>query len=84
MPESRAYLAEVHIPGRPASVKLGDRVLPELTTTVTGRNARTQLRAGFEAAEEGWYFDSSDRNGVLHVKVRPQSLAAGFRLGVVL
>jgi alpha-glucosidase len=84
MPDSRAYLAELHIPARPASVRLGDQVLPEITTAATGRNARNQVRAGFEAAEEGWYFDPSDRKGVLHVKFEPQALAAGFTLTVVL
>ena len=30
MPASRSYVVDVHVPGKPASVRLGDRVLPSV------------------------------------------------------
>jgi hypothetical protein len=41
-----------------------------------------EKRAEFDAAPEGWFFDARDRRGVLHVKTRPQAMAAGFTLKV--
>jgi len=29
-----------------------------------------------------WYFDAADRKGVLHVKIKPQPLAAGWALKI--
>ena len=82
MPASRSYLADIHVPARPAGVTLGARALPEITTTATGRDARTKLRGEFDTAAEGWYFDATDRRGVLHVKIKPQAVAAGFTITI--
>ena len=46
--------------------------------------ALDKARAAFDAASEGWWFDAGDRHGVLHVKVGPQTLAAGFRVAIEL
>jgi hypothetical protein len=48
------------------------------------RAAREKARAEFNAAAEGWLFDPSDRRGVLHVRIKPQPLASGFVVNVVL
>ena len=39
---------------------------------------RTSSKADFEAATEGWYYDATDRRGVIHVKLGPQALSKGF------
>jgi alpha-glucosidase (family GH31 glycosyl hydrolase) len=72
MPERRSYVVDVHIPARPASVRLGTRQLPAY-----------EKRAEFDGAAEGTFFDARDRRGVLHVKTGPQSLAGGFTLRIV-
>jgi hypothetical protein len=46
------------------------------------RAARDKQRADYAAAAEGWYFDASDRKGVLHVKIKPQALAAAWVLKI--
>jgi hypothetical protein len=78
MPASRAYVVDAHMSARPASVKMGARVLPGFEPAGTGRAAVDKARADFAAAAEGWFFDAADRRGVLHVKIAPQRLAAGF------
>ncbi len=82
MPAGRSYLVDVHVPAKPASVKLGDRALAEVVMTGTDRAARDKLRADFNAAEEGWYFDAADRRGVLHVKTKPQPLASAWTVRI--
>jgi len=82
MPVSRSYILDIHVPTRPAAVRLGDRVLPGFEATGQDRAARDKVRADFTAAAEGWYFDAGDRRGVLHVKTRPQQLSAGFNVRV--
>ena len=82
MPASRSYLVDVHVPAKPASVKLGDRVLPVIALTGTDRAAREKLRTDFAAAAEGWYFDDRDRGGVLHVKLKTQPLASAFTVKI--
>jgi len=71
MPASRSYVVGVHIAAKPAGVKLAEKDL-----------AGFEKRAEFDAAPEGWFFDARDRRGVLHVKTRPQAMAAGFTLKV--
>jgi hypothetical protein len=71
MPASRSYIVDVHIPARPASVKLAEKDL-----------AGFEKKAEFDAALEGWFFDARDRRGVLHVKTKPQAMAAGIILKV--
>ena len=78
MPASRAYVVDLHVPSKPASVKLGDRALPPFEAAGPDRAARDKARADFAAAAEGWFFDAADRHGVLHVKVKAQPLATGF------
>jgi alpha-glucosidase (family GH31 glycosyl hydrolase) len=73
MPRSRSYVVDVHIPGRPARVALGDRPLPAF-----------EKREEFNSAAEGAFFDARDRRGVLHVKIKPQPLAAGFTVRISL
>jgi alpha-glucosidase len=73
MPASRSYVLDVHIPAKPEAVKLNDKTLPGL-----------EKREEFRTAAEGWFFDPRDRRGVLHVKTRAISLAAGFAVKVSL
>ncbi len=84
MPASRSYILDLHVPGRPASVKLGDRILPAFQLPEGDRAAREKARAEFDAAPEGWLFDPSDRHGMLHVRVEPQALSAGFAVKVAM
>ena len=63
-------------------MKLGTRTLPGFEPAGNARAAVDKARADFNAASEGWFFDAADRKGVLHVKIAPQRLAAGF--GVVI
>jgi hypothetical protein len=78
MSVSRSYVVDVHVPAKPSSVRLGDRSLPVFEITGQDRDARQKSRAAFEAAMEGWLYDATDRRGVLHVRIKPQSLATGF------
>jgi alpha-glucosidase len=75
---SRAYVLDVHLPAKPASVTLGGRSLPMFDLSTGDRAAQNKVRASFNAATEGWLYDAGDRSGVLHVKAAPQSLATGF------
>ena len=84
MPAMRSYVVDLHVPGKPSSVKLGDRVLPMFQVPAGDRNARAKARAEFDAAPEGWLFDPSDRRGVLHVRLKPQASAAGFVVKVTM
>jgi hypothetical protein len=84
MAASRAYVIDAHISVKPAIVKLGERVLPVFEPVGTGRAAVDKARADFNAATEGWFFDPADRRGVLHVKIAPQQLAAGFAVTISL
>jgi hypothetical protein len=67
MPASRAYIVDVHMPVKPAGVKLNDKPLQGL-----------DKKEEFDKAAEGWFFDARDRRGVLHVKTRSLPLAGGF------
>jgi hypothetical protein len=69
---------DAHVPAKPANVKVGTKILPAFEAAGTGRQAMDKVRADFAAAAEGWYFDAADRRGVLHVKIAPERLAAGF------
>ena len=78
MPGSRRYLVDVHATRKPAKVTVGGRALAEIPQTGQGRQAQDKLKADFEAATEGWYYDATDRRGVVHVKLGPQALSKGF------
>jgi len=83
MPASRSYVVDVHVASKPASVKLGDRALPAFEITgQADRAAREKARSDFAAASEGWYFDATDRRGVLHVKTKALPLVAGFSVKI--
>ena len=82
MPASRSYLVDVHVASKPASVKLGDRALPMFEATGADRAAREKFRSDFAAAAEGWYFDTTDRRGVLHVKTKTLPLSGGFTVKI--
>jgi alpha-glucosidase (family GH31 glycosyl hydrolase) len=82
MPSARTYVLDVHAPTRPATVTLGGQALQEIAVDGSGRQALDKARAAFDAAAAGWFFDPSDRRGVLHVKVGSQTLAAGFRVTI--
>jgi len=75
-------------PGRPnvapavATPPAAERVLPGFEAAGRDRAARDKVRADFNAAAEGWFFDASDRRGVLHIKTKPQPLATGFTVKV--
>ncbi len=82
MPESRSYVVDLHVRATPAWVRLGDRALPGVTATAGDRAARDKARGDYEAAGEAWWFDASDRGGILHVKTRPQPCDAAFTVTV--
>jgi len=85
MPASRAYVVDIHLPAKPASVKVGERVVQAFEVPPAGRGAdraaRDKARAAFDAAPEGWLYDAPTRagiGGVLHVRIKPQPLTTGF------
>jgi alpha-glucosidase (family GH31 glycosyl hydrolase) len=84
MPASRSYVVDLHLPAKPASVKLGDRVLPLFQVPAGDRAAREKALAEFDAAPEGWLFDQADRHGVLQVRIKPQAVNAGFVVRVTM
>jgi hypothetical protein len=57
-------------------------MLPGFEAAGQDRAARDKVRADFNAAAEGWFFDAGDRRGVLHIRTKPQRLAAGFTIKV--
>jgi alpha-glucosidase (family GH31 glycosyl hydrolase) len=73
MPQSRAYVVDVHLPAKPASVRQNDKAVPAF-----------EKREEFDKAAEGWFFDARDRRGVLRVKTKAIPLAAGFSVKVIL
>ena len=82
MPTSRSYVVDMHIPAAPKNVALAGRMLTEIPLNGTDKAAREKQKADFAAAADGWYFDANDRRGVLHIKVGPQTTAAGFGVKV--
>ena len=84
MPAQRAYAVDMHVTAKPAKVTLGGKALTEITAPAgtAARQALDKIKADFAAATEGWYYDATDRKGVLHVKISPQKLAAGFTIVV--
>ncbi|OFW24705.1 MAG: hypothetical protein A3G21_17340 [Acidobacteria bacterium RIFCSPLOWO2_12_FULL_66_21] len=84
MPASRSYVVDAHVPAKPARVVIGDRALPSFAAADATRAARDKVRAEFDAAAEGWFFDGADRRGVLHVKTTAQPLAAGFTIRITM
>jgi alpha-glucosidase len=71
IPANRSYLLDVHVPMRPADVKLDERILPVF-----------EKKAEFDSAPEGWFFDARDRRGILHVKTKPQPVVGGFSIRI--
>lgn len=43
---------------------------------------RTITLGDVTAFDEGWYFDATDRRGVLHVKTKAQSLASAWTVTI--
>ncbi|MBC2864677.1 NPCBM/NEW2 domain-containing protein [Streptomyces mexicanus] len=66
---SRPYRFTVHTGSAPGQVRLDGRTLPRLTS-----------KAAFDAAGQGWWYDASDRGGVVQVKTRSLSTDRAFRL----
>jgi len=73
MPQARAYVLDVHLPSRPASVALNGKALPAV-----------EKREEFAKLDEGWFYDTRDRRGVLHVKTKSVALSAGFTSRITL
>ncbi len=71
MPATRSYVVDLHIPVKPAAVRLNDKALPGL-----------DKKEEFDKAAEGWFFDARDRRGVLHVKTKALPLAGGFAVKI--
>ena len=84
MPASRSYVVDVHVPSKPASVRIG-RVLPGFEAVAgQDRAARDKARADFNASDEAWLFDGADRRGVLHIKTKAQPVSAGFTVRIAM
>jgi alpha-glucosidase len=71
MPQSRSYIVDVHLPAKPAAVKLNDKPVPII-----------EKREEFQNAAEGWFFDARDRRGVLHIRTKAIPLTSVFTLKV--
>jgi hypothetical protein len=86
MPATRSYVLDIHLPAKPASVKIGEKVVPAFQVPTTGdRAARDKARAEFNAAPEGWLYDAPTRTspvGVLHVHIKPQALTTAWTMKV--
>ncbi len=83
MPAERGYGVEMHVTKKPSTVTVGNKTLIEFAPAAgAGRAAMDKVRADFAAATEGWYYDAADRRGVVHVKIAPRRLAAGFSVVV--
>ncbi|GHE57117.1 hypothetical protein GCM10014715_07740 [Streptomyces spiralis] len=67
--KSRPYRFTVHTGSSPRQVRLDSGALPRFTS-----------RAAFDVAAEGWWYDASDRAGVVQVKTRAVSTARAFRI----
>ena len=69
----RRYALRVLSRAAPKSIELDGRALPKLAD-----------RAAFDAANEGWYFDASERRGSVHVRTAPADIrtALAFRLDI--
>lgn len=61
-PASRGYDFSVHVATAPTGVTVG-------TTTLTKHSSKS----AYDAASTGWYFDATDRGGILWVKAGSQS-----------
>jgi len=59
----RRYALRVLSRQRPSAVTLGERTLPMLAD-----------KADWQSADEGWYFDASERRGTLHVRTAPTDI----------
>jgi hypothetical protein len=68
-PTERSYKFEVHIQIHPQNVLLDNESLPEY-------NSLEEL----EQAEEGWFFDPSDRQGIVHVKTQALNTDTSFEV----
>ena len=84
MPAQRGYGVDMHVTAKPAKVSVGGKALTEIVAPAgtAARQALDKIKADFAAATEGWYYDATDRKGVIHVKVAPQKLATGFTVTV--
>lgn len=80
MPVQRGYGVDMHVTVRPAKVSIAGKALTEIVAPAgtAARQALDKIKADFATATEGWYYDATDRKGVLHVKLAPQRLATGF------
>lgn len=66
---TRPYRFAVHSGAAPGKMLLDGRTLPVFTS-----------KAAFDRAEQGWYYDASDRGGVVQVKTATRSTATPFDL----
>jgi hypothetical protein len=71
MPANRSYVLDVHLPGKPADVRLVERALPGF-----------EKKAELDAAPEGWFYDARDRRGIVHIKTKPQPLAGALTVRI--
>ncbi|MGW2769325.1 NPCBM/NEW2 domain-containing protein [Streptomyces sp. NPDC001275] len=69
--KSRPYRFTVHTGSAPHHVGLDDGTLPRFTS-----------KAAFDAADQGWWYDTSDRGGVVQIKTRSISTDQAFQVDV--
>ncbi|GAA3070979.1 hypothetical protein GCM10020000_64470 [Streptomyces olivoverticillatus] len=69
---ARPYRFTVHTGAGPRTATLEDTELPRLTS-----------RAAFEKADRGWWYDASDRGGVVQVKTGSRATDRAFTLRLV-
>ena len=83
MPASRSYVVDVHVPAKPATVKLGDRALPGFEAAAAGpRGPRQGCGRISTRRRRAGIFDAADRRGVLHVKTKPQPLSSAWTVRI--
>lgn len=67
-PESRQYHFTVHTPEKPDSITIGENeTYPE-----------HESKEAFDEAPTGWYYDTEDRGGIVHIKTASMSTEEPF------
>ncbi|MDT8393959.1 MAG: glycoside hydrolase family 31 protein [Bacteroidales bacterium] len=68
-PTERAYRLEVHVQTHPQAVLLNSQELNEYSSLEE-----------MEQANDGWFFDPADRQGIVHAKTQALSTASSFNI----
>jgi alpha-glucosidase (family GH31 glycosyl hydrolase) len=71
MPESRNYIVQIHQLNTPKKIYLNGKKLKA-----------SKSKEHYDSAEEGWYYDPADHNGIIYIKTKPIALKKGFSVEI--